>query len=195
MKGIRLAFAAIAIGAAVPAVAQSSMGMEGPQFVQALRDGDESTAAQLLQAHPTVVNFRDGKGETALMVAIAKRDSTWTGYLLRQGADPNVANRNGDTPLILASRIGFETAVDWLLQSGAGVDDKNRMGETALIIGVQQRQAPIVKLLLANGADPNKADAAAGYSALDYAKRDGRNPEILRMIEAAGKKATVGPSR
>ena len=52
------------------------------------------------------------------------------------------------------------------------------MGETPLIVAVQQRQPPIVKLLLAAGADPDKTDSAAGYSARDYAKRDSRAREI-----------------
>ena len=63
------------------------------------------------------------------------------------------------------------------------------MGETALIVAVQQRQVPIVKLLLAAGADPDQADSAAGYSARDYAKRDNRSREILKLIEAKKPKA------
>lgn len=195
MKRIKVALAALAFSGATGAFAQATMGMEGPQFVQALREGDDSKAVQLVESSPTVVNFRDAKGETPLMIAVMNRDSTWTGYLIKEGADPNVGNRDGDTALILASRLGFETAVDWLLQYGAEVDGRNRMGETALIVAVQRRQAPIVKLLLAKGADPDRADAAAGYSARDYAKRDGRNPEILKMIEGVKKTSTTGPVR
>ncbi len=61
------------------------------------------------------------------------------------------------------------------------------MGETALIHAVQQRQLDAVKLLLAKGADPDKKDSAAGYSARDYARRDTRNREFLEAIEAADK--------
>ena len=53
------------------------------------------------------------------------------------------------------------------------------MGETALIVAVQQRQPRCVKLLLRSGANPDKTDHAAGYSARDYAKRDTRNREML----------------
>ena len=49
-----------------------------------------------------------------------------------------------------------------------------------------------MKLLLAKGADPDKKDTAAGYSARDYAKRDTRNREILAAIEGAGKTADAG---
>jgi ankyrin repeat protein len=195
MNGMKLALAAIALGTCAPAFAQAIMGREGAEFEKAIRSGDNGKAIQLIQEHPSIITFRNGKGETPLMVAIQDRDTAWTGYLLDQGADPNVADRNGDTPLIHAARVGFGTGVEWLLQKGAEVDEKNRMGETALIVAVQQRQAPIVKLLLAKGADPDKTDSAAGYSARDYARRDSRSPDILRMIEASRKKAAVGPAR
>jgi hypothetical protein len=42
-------------------------------------------------------------------------------------------------------------------------------------------------LLLAKGADPDRKDAAAGYSARDYAKRDTRSRDILGAIESARK--------
>ena len=58
------------------------------------------------------------------------------------------------------------------------------MGETSLIVAVQQRQALAVKRLLAAGANPDKTDSAAGYSARDYAERDSRSRQILQLIEA-----------
>jgi ankyrin repeat protein len=63
------------------------------------------------------------------------------------------------------------------------------MGETALIVAVQQRHTEIVKLLLAAGADPDRSDSAAGYSARDYAKRDTRSRDMLKLIEAKKPKA------
>ena len=80
---------------------------------------------------------------------------------------------------------GYADAVELLLSSGAKVDLANRMGETPLIIAVQQRELPVVKLLLAKGANPDKPDAAAGYTARDYAKRDTRARDILAAIEGS----------
>jgi ankyrin repeat protein len=65
------------------------------------------------------------------------------------------------------------------------------MGETPLIVAVQARQAPLVRFLVSKGANPDKTDNAAGYSARDYAKRDSRNPELLRLIEASKKPTTA----
>ncbi|HEU5482087.1 MAG TPA: ankyrin repeat domain-containing protein, partial [Sphingomicrobium sp.] len=72
---------------------------------------------------------------------------------------------------------------EWLIGVGARVDEANRKGETALIVAVQMRQVPVVRTLLNAGADPDRSDSVAGYSARDYAKRNSRTPELLRAIE------------
>ena len=179
----RALFAIAAVAFAFPAPAQMG-GYDGAQFVKAIQDGNSNDAVKLLQSQPTLINARDLNGQTALIAAINNRDHDWTGYLLQQGADPNMAGPNGETPLIAAARAGFGDAVDWLVQLGARVNDSNRAGETALIIAVQRRQVPIVRTLLNSGADPDKTDSVAGYSARDYAKRDNRTPEMLKLIEA-----------
>jgi ankyrin repeat protein len=180
-----LAAAAFAI-VSVPAAAQLGIGFESLDFVKAVKDRDGDKATQLLNEKPasTLVNARDGDGNTALIIAIARKDPEWTGFLLNKGADPNLGGKAGDTPLIVAARYGFGDAVEWLLSLGAKVDGTNRMGETALITAVQQRQTPVVRQLLEAGADPDKADHAAGYSARDYAQRDTRSRDILQLIQA-----------
>ena len=184
MNALKRAIVAIAAAMiAMPAQAQmAAAGSEASQFVSALRKGDGQKAMELLGANPTLVNARDTNGDTPLITAIANRDEQWAGFLLRQGANPNMAQRNGDTPLIAASRLGMSLVAEWLVGMGAKVDESNRMGETPLIVAVQQRHVPIVRFLVKSGADPDIADAAAGYSARDYAKRDTRTPEILRII-------------
>lgn len=185
--------AAVALTAlllAGPASAQST-GLGGQNFVQAVRDRDGNKAMELLQSRgPTVLNARDEKGETGLIVAISRRDDDWAMFILAKGADPNVAARSsGDTPLIAAARVGYAAAASELIALKAKVDAINRMGETALIVAVQQRHVSIVRLLIAAGADPDKADTAAGFSARDYARRDTRSRAILKLIEAAKPKA------
>ncbi|MGI8611648.1 MAG: ankyrin repeat domain-containing protein [Sphingomicrobium sp.] len=185
----RAAPALAALLLAAPAGAQSS-GFDGQKFVQAVRDRDGNEAMELLRARgPAIMNARDEKGETALIVAISRRDEEWAMFLLSERADPNLAARNGDTPLIAAARVGFGGGAATLVELGAKVDAVNRMGETALIVAVQQRQAAIVRLLLGAGADPDRTDSAAGLSARDYAKRDTRTREILKLIEARKPKA------
>jgi ankyrin repeat protein len=159
---------------------------DAERFVTAVRERDGGKAMEILSARgPTILNARDDKGDTALVLAMARRDEDWALFLLQQGADPDTAARNGDTPLIAAARVGYSGGASALISRKAKVNLANRMGETPLIVAVQQRHLPIVRLLLAAGADPDEADTAAGYSARDYAKRDTRSRDILKLIETS----------
>lgn len=191
MKQFGFAFLVATALIASPAAAQV-LSTPGADLIDAVKKSDGDKATQLVESNPRgILDAKDGSGNTALIIAIARSDQQWTGFLLNKGADPNVAGKGGDTPLIAAARVGFEQAVDWLLQLGAKVDEDNRMGETPLIIAVQQRDLPVVRLLLKHGANPDKTDAAAGYSARDYAQRDPRAREILSLINEAKPKATT----
>lgn len=193
MKRRKFAIAAAAFAAiAAPAAAQLGSNY-GSDFVEGVKNRDGDKVQGLLHDHniPGLVDYRDGDGNTALIISVARRDPEWTGFLLNQGADPNRSGKDGDTPLIIAARIGFDQAVQWLIGMGAKVDQTNKMGETALIWAVQQRQTPIVKMLLDAGADPDKTDHAAGYSARDYAQRDNRARDILQLINAKKPKSAA----
>ena len=187
---MKLRTIALTIAAGLMATsAMAQLGEAGETFVRAVKEKDGEKVDELLQDKGmTLINTRNVNGETALMITVARRDNTWTAFLLSNGADPNIVNGYGDTPLIMAARIGYLEAAQWLVGKKARVDEANRMGETPLILAVQGRHTALVKYLLSKGANPDKTDNAAGYSARDYAKRDSRNPEILRLIEAATKK-------
>lgn len=189
MKSFRIAVLSITLAsAAAPAIAQYVS--QGDELVEAVRNRDGDKATQLLQAHPNLIDAKDEKGDTALIIALSRSDEDYTAFLLNKGADPNGPGKGGETPLIAAARVGYEEGVEWLLSQGARVDMPNRMGETPLIVAVQQRQTPIVKVLLASGADPDKTDNAAGLSARAYAARDPRARDILNLIQAKKPKPT-----
>jgi len=181
LLNITLATAALALLSA-PAVAQLGSN-DGFDFITAVQKRDGDKATELVEKHPTIIDTKDDKGDTGLIIAIRGEDTDWTGFLLRKGADPNLAGAGGDTPLIAAAKTGFDQAVGWLLGLGAKVDMTNRKGETPLIIAVQQRDERMVKALLDAGADPDHTDSIAGYSARDYASRDPRARDILKLIE------------
>lgn len=185
MKSLKITLAAAGLAlVCAPVTAQDlGLGSDSDQFIEAVKKSDGDKAISLLQSHPNIVDTKDGSGDTGLIIAIGRSDANWTGFLLNKGADPNLSGSKGDTPLIEAARVGFNDAAGWLLGMGAKVDDTNRMGETALIVAVQRRNTPLVKTLLEHGANPDRADAAAGYSARDYATRDARARDILKLIE------------
>ena len=198
MWGWAKAGLALALAVAAPPVMAQGFGGEsdGETFLKAIEEGDNSKALPLIEEPGSrVVNYKGYKGDTALHIATRKRELDWVGYLLRKGADASIPDAKGDTALHIASGIGFEEAVDWMIRLRARVDAANKRGETPLIVAVQQRQPRIVELLLTAGANPDKTDHAAGLSARDYAKRDTRNPQLLKLIETikTNKKPVSGP--
>lgn len=193
--GLVLAIAAMA----TPSAAQSAFGggSEGEAFLEAIRKGDNAKAVPMVEEPGgRVINYKGYSGDTALHIVTRDRELDWVGFLLKNGANPSIPDANGDTPLHIAARIGFEQAADYLVGMGARVDATNRRGETALIVAVNQRHPRIVEMLLKAGANPDKADHVAGFTARDYAKRDTRNPQILKLIESvkSTKKKVAGPS-
>lgn len=194
MKSLNIAFAATAL-ALVSAPAAAQYLSDGEQFVEAVQKKDGDKATQLVQDHPTIVDAKNAKGDTGLILAIRGSDREWTGFLLNKGADPNLQGANGETPLIAAARAGFDEAVGWLIGLGAKVNGTNKSGETPLIVAVQQRNTAMVKALLEAGADPDRADSLAGYSARDYAARDPRARDILKLINDKKPKAAAPAAR
>lgn len=182
--------------ATAPLTAQGRLPANGEIFLKALRENDGKKAFETFQGNgASLINTRGLDGSTALHIVIAKRNGYWVSFLIEQGADKNVGDRNGDTPLILASRTGYADGVAQLLRARADLDRSNRLGETALITAVQQRHAAIVSTLLKLGANPDKRDHT-GYSAREHAQRDTRSREMLRLIETTKSRASqIAPAR
>ena len=186
--------AATALSLASGAVAQSKPDSES--LLDAIKEQRNNEVVQLVSRNGrSIVNSRGYSGMTPLTVAMRQRANQYVNYLLQNGADPNLAEKGGDTALMIAARSGNAEGVATMILVGAAVDATNRQGETALIIAVQNRHAQIAKKLLEAGASATRADSASGLSARDYAARDRRSSEILRMIDStkAKPKFIAGP--
>jgi ankyrin repeat protein len=193
MKAVRtqLMIAAMAgsLLAAAPGTASAQTGPDSEKFLNAIEKQKSDEVIDLVTRRGrAIINVRGYSGATPLTTAMGKRATQYVVYLLENGADPNLADKNGDTPLLIAARLGYGEGVTAMLGAKAAVDAANRQGETALIVAVQTRNAPIVKRLLEAGANPALTDNAAGLSARDYAVRDRRSSEILKLIDGVKKK-------
>ncbi len=181
--------AAVAIGIiAVPATAQRFS--DSYTFLKAVKERDGNEVERLLAVpSSTVINTKEfGSGEGALHIVTRGRDLTWVGYLVAKGARADIQTKDGTTPLIIAAQLGWVEGAATLLRGRAGVDVANNRGETPLIFAVQNRDIPMVRLLLSRGANPKRTDNAAGYSALDYARQDPRAAAVLKLLEAPAAK-------
>jgi ankyrin repeat protein len=197
---IKLALAAIAATAlltAAPVTAQHYS--DGFKFLQAVDKGDIETVKDLINKNSTVIDARDvSDGHTALHTATKRRDSVWLRYLLTLDANPNLPDKQGVTPLMLASQLGYVEGIAILASKGAKVDIANDAGETPLILAVHRRDIPMLRILLAGGADPTRTDNS-GRSARDYAKLEGVGQALEEFDKSAKSKTkksgqTYGPS-
>ena len=157
----------------------------GYAFLQAVESRDGTKATDALKGDASLVNTRHPEsGETALAIVTKRRDATWLRFLVSKNADPSIADRQGVTPLMHCALMNFTEGAEALLEAKAPVDQTNRRGETALILAVQAKNAAMVRLLVRNGASPDKADHIAGMSARDYAKRDDRTGQLTALLNA-----------
>ena len=181
--------ARLTIGMVAASLATAATAQFGPpttdHLIQAISNDELEKIQNAVKSQPQLVNNKTRDGQTPLMAAVDKRSIQVLGFLLFHKADPNGTDGKGELPLIASARKGWPEGVDGLLQMGAGVNSRNRQGETALIAAVHARNPRVIRQLLAKGANPDIADSVAGFSARDYAKRDSRTPELLRLIEAA----------
>lgn len=198
-RNMRSALAAALALCAVAAPLQAQQLMSDSfSFLEAVRKRDGAKATKFLAEPGTqVVNTRDrSSGDGGIHIVTRGRDGNWLAFLLGKGARPDLQNREGNTALALAAQIGWAEGAQALLGRRASVDLPNNRGETPLIHAVLGRDMAMVRMLLASGANPRKTDSIAGYSALDYAKRDPRAAGLIKMLEIPVKpaKAVSGPT-
>lgn len=140
---------------------------------------------EVLHGYGAQLEHTDRMGRTALHLAIWETGSSASTesrtetviWLLAQSVDPNAVDNAGMSPLMLAAREALADIAGPLLDAGAIVDLRDGNGRSALIhalyhgtdYGYEDRYtrpvsenadkaAPVIKVLLEAGADPNICD-------------------------------------
>ncbi|WBA87830.1 ankyrin repeat domain-containing protein [Endozoicomonas sp. GU-1] len=121
--------------------------------------------AQLLIGNGACVNQTGNKGFTPLYDAATKGYVELSRLLIYKGADVSLKTKKGFTPLSSAAEKGHVELIRLLIDKGADVNVATYKGTTPLYFAVQEDNDEvarllisneIVRLLLANGADPEK---------------------------------------
>ena len=153
------------------------------------------------------IDLRGASDRSPLMAAIAGDRTAMVRWLLRQGADPAIKDKDGFLPLmfavregksgaveelapynrenldsavLLAALLGRTDVIDVLTNYGASVYARMEDGRSPLMIAAENGHAESVKLLLDIGASRLATDAA-GHTAADLATAAG-HPEIAVLI-------------
>jgi ankyrin repeat protein len=154
-------------------------------MVDTLRAADRHAFDKYAAQDSKLLNARGPEGSTPFMYAVLYTDAPTLERLIKQGADPNKRNDAGATALMWAALDLEKTRV--LVAHGADVNASSDDARTPLMIAAgRPGGAPVVKLLLAHGANPNPTkNPAADSSPLLEASLAG-DVESMQALLAGG---------
>jgi len=113
------------------------------------RAGDAGRLQALLRAQPGLVNTRDARGNSPVLIAQYREKRQAVDVLL--AADP-------DLDMFDSAAVGRSGRVaEWLDRDPALLEAKSSMGFSPLALAAFFGHADTVKLLLARGGDPTEA--------------------------------------
>jgi ankyrin repeat protein len=150
-------------------------------FFSAIRNGDLKQVEKLLEEIPKLIEARDQRGSTPLILATYYNHAALADFLIRKGAKPNEKDSSGNTALMGVCFKGFSEIANKLILAGADVNHSNSMGATCLIYAATFNRLEIAKLLLEHGANVKVKDSK-GSTALDHAKTQGAEP-LITLLE------------
>lgn len=159
----------------------------------AMTFGHLSVARALLTDSGLRVDSANAVGETPLMMAAMKGHLEWCQRLVHLGAS---VRRVGWTPLHYAASSGEPAqvrVVEFLLMSGAEVDAESPNGSTPLMLAARYGSEPVIRTLLANGADPKRRNQRE-MTAADFARSGGRD-RLADALERWSSPGVKGPGR
>ena len=136
---------------------------------------------QKLLSYGANVNGRGHDGNTALVIAVQRKDKCCVEALIKAGADPNIMNESSLTALTLAIRNGFDFT-DELIRAGADVDLADKSGNTPIICAAFYGQIGMVKKLIESGCDVNHCGSE--FTAVMAAAIKGHTDCVKKLIRA-----------
>ena len=160
-----------------------------------IRSGDSNEISRLIK-DGAKVNSLDEYGVSPLAYAVALLHPELVEFLIDNGADVNLPNKDGQTPIFFATNFEiFELLVD----AGADVNHQAPDGGTALIGAIFMDEIGQAEALVKHGADVNvlNPNGRSPLNILNERKNTykGKFEENLRklIIAAGGKDISIRP--
>ncbi len=106
---------------------------------------------------PQLVELRNRRGETALMLAAVEGQNEIVRILTQAGARVEAKDANGNTALIKTAAASFRSmkneesrikVITFLMENGACADTRNQRGETAVMLATHAGNTRVVEFLL-----------------------------------------------
>ncbi|XP_077984408.1 uncharacterized protein LOC144439038 [Glandiceps talaboti] len=163
----------------------ASMSLLAQSLFGFIASGDISAVVHLLERHATV-DERDENGQTALMFAADRGETSIASELILRGADINATDEDNWTALLCAARQGQLNIVKKLLDSGADIEHKDIGEWTALMWASYKGHTNTARYLLDNDANPN-VQAQHGMMPIVWAAGRG-HWEIVELLLEKGAK-------
>lgn len=160
-------------------------------LIMALRQGSLKVAGFLLEQRTIDLDARNRHDENALMMAALKGHEAMVRRLIERGAQ---VNKTGWTPLHYAASTNHPQSVEiarLLLEHHAYIDAESPNGSTPLMMAAHYGLPALVDLLLQEGADPLLRNQQ-GLSAIDFARRAGRDRDVDAIALAVRKRQPTG---
>jgi len=179
MAAAALLLLVAAFSTAAFAVADQPPGQD--TLARLVRSGQREAVLAAITSPDLDVNATDPDGSTALLWATYKVDHELVRALLKDHANPNIANHYGAAPLTEAAKLGDVDLVRMLLDAHADPNSPNQDNQTALMIASSIGSLPVAQLLIRHGANVNAVESFRGQTALMWAAGQD-HPEIVELL-------------
>ena len=156
------------------------------------------TTLDAMAADTPLIDARDSRGRTALLIATQNNDVEAARRLIAAGANVNAQDDLLDTPFLYAAAEGRLEILRMTLAAGADLASRNRYGGTGLIPAAHHGHVEVVRELLKTSIAVDHVNRL-GWTALLEAiiLGDGGAPhtEIVRLLVAAGANVNLADSQ
>eukprot|EP00038_Savillea_parva_P002972 m.119612 g.119612 ORF g.119612 m.119612 type:complete len:1736 (+) comp11028_c1_seq1:326-5533(+) len=187
-------------GASVDAVDQDEDTPLHVSVASSVSDQAGITICTALIAAGADIDARNESGWTPLHVAVENLQVWAVRLLINSGCNVNAVDRDGETPLHLVAGSEFDegnaiAVLHLLLGAHPNIDLPKPDGHTALHIATLAQKAPLVRLLLQAGADPDLHTPPLNVSARELAVSHGHDDMLAIFEERLAWKSRQLPAR